>query len=61
MFFIKNVDATILSSSWDSTREISKLIQLVEILSALKQDLLIIIQIIIWINVSIAKEIAIFL
>ena len=49
------------SARWDALREVSELIQLVEVLSTLDQDLLIIVQVVVRVNVGVTKKITVLL
>ena len=54
---IKDVDTPIFSSSgWYATWEISKLVQLVEILGSLKQYFLIFCKMVIWIVIGVPED-----
>ena len=54
---IKNINTSVFSSCrWDTSREISKLVELVEILSSLKKYLLIFSQMIIWVVISVSED-----
>lgn len=59
---IQDINATILIACWwDALREVSELIQLVEVLSTLDQDLLIIVQVVVGVNVGVTKKITVLL
>ena len=62
LLLIEDVNAAVLScSSWDSSREVSKLVELIEVLCSLQENLLIVVKIIIRINISIPEKVAILL
>lgn len=59
---IQDIDATfVVGWWWDALREVSELIQLVEVLSALDQDLLIIVQVVVGVDVGVTKKITVLL
>jgi len=59
---IKHINTTFLIGwRWDALREISQLIQLIEILCSLEQDFLVVIQKVVWIIVCILENVTIFL
>ena len=62
LLLIEDVNAAVLScSSWDSSREVSKLVELIEVLCSLQENLLIVVKIIIRINISISEKVAVLL
>jgi hypothetical protein len=59
---IQDINATLVVGwRWDALREVSELIQLVEVLSTLDQDLLIIVQVVVRVNVGVTKKITVLL
>jgi len=57
LVLIKDVHAAIFVSSWrNSTWEVSKLVKLIEVLGSLKQDLLVLSKMIIWVKVGISEN-----
>ena len=59
---IQDIDASLVVGwRWDALREVSELIQLVEVLSALDQDLLIVVQVVVRVNVGVTKKITVLL
>jgi hypothetical protein len=59
--FIKDINSAIACRSWNTSWEIGELVQLIEVLSSLKKDFLVVVQVIVWVDVSIAEKIAILL
>jgi hypothetical protein len=61
LFLIKHVNATVFSSSWDTSREVGQLIELVEVLGSLQKDFLVIVKVVVWVDVRVAKQVAVLL
>lgn len=54
---VKDVDTSILTSCWWNTvREVSKLVELIEVLSSLEKDLLVFSEMVIWIEVCVPEN-----
>jgi hypothetical protein len=57
LLFIEDVDTSIFTSCcWDTAREVGQLVQLVKVLSSLKQDLLVFRQMLVWVVVCVSQN-----
>jgi hypothetical protein len=57
LLFIQDVHASIFTSCcWDTAREVGQLVQLVKVLSSLKQDLLVFRQMLVWVVVCVSQN-----
>ena len=55
--FIEDIDASILTYRWrNATWEVCKLVKLIEVLSSLEENLLVLSQVIIWVKISVSEN-----